>query len=196
MRLDFFYQVFLLVQIYLLIFMHTAEVGSFIIKEIIAGCPEALPNLIRMLARNRAQLFPFLLQANQFLCGFFPIGAILETFSLYTKINLEVIVIQLFMLDAVEVLFLVCKKSIHCTLEAIPDFSIFFFRGTPDTAPYFEQFIHLIGQILPSFHAVRRNCKQFISLLTETCFCQKILFLLSLQLTVMFTATFIYLISG
>src|SRR5512133_884426 len=117
----------------------------FSFKERITGSPEPFPNLFRLFVMNRTDFFPALLQGNQLFCSLLPFVAVLEGFSLNTKINFQLQVVALFFLKYAVVFTFTVEESITGFPETLVYFSIILFWCKADGFPNFLKFYQLIG---------------------------------------------------
>ncbi|MPN30112.1 hypothetical protein SDC9_177570 [bioreactor metagenome] len=118
-------------------------------KEIIASRNKSLPRTINIFAGNNANGFPFFLNENHILSCFFPILAILQCFSTFTKSNfLFQVFLHLAMHRFVEIV-LVTEKEVTGSAVTIVYFNVPFFGHITDLTPLFLNIKHLLDFIVP-----------------------------------------------
>ena len=141
-------------------------------------------------------MFPFVLQFEQFLGGFLPVVAFGDGFGLEAEVNLLVVVLGLFVLDSLEVLFLVGVEAVDVALEGVPDFLVLFARDGSDGLPYLEELVEGCGCVVPAFCRCGHFGCQLHGFLDQGLFCQEVLVHFFAALLVVFAAAFVDLVGG
>ena len=110
-----------------------------------------------MATRYRTDLFPFFLQGDQFVRGFFPLIAFLQGFGGRTNFVFErQVVFHLLLVLEIESPF-VFEKLVAGVPETFVNFRIVFFGGESDGLPHFLDIDELFRSPVPLFAGRQRG---------------------------------------
>ena len=118
-------------------------------EELVAGGPEPLPQLFRLLARNGAYLLPLLLEFDESVGRLLPVGAGLERLGLLDDRHLLFQIIVHGVLEIGIELPLAGKEPVACSTETVVDLLVLLLGGEPDSAPFLLDLLDLPGEVVP-----------------------------------------------